>query len=62
MKHDEWESAMRLARAEVEADVTDILDELAEHHDGDWAMQNAIDLIRLRCTAVFTSGDEEDDE
>ena len=60
MTHDEWESAMRLARTEVEADVLGILDELTEHHDGDWAMQNAIDLIRLRCAAIFTADVEEE--
>jgi len=61
MKHDEWDSALALARAEMEAQVESVFEAVAHEHDGDWAMQNAWEILRLRMAAIFVSTDYDEE-
>ena len=62
MRHDDALLARAAARADVEAEVMDVLDSLTEEHDGDWPTLNALDLVRFRLAGVFASESEDDDE
>ena len=52
---------MALARAEMEAQVESVLEATAHEHDGDWAMANAIEILRLRFAAIFVSTDYDEE-
>lgn len=60
MRWDEQAAVRADERRAMEARVLDVVDGLAEAHDGDWAMENALEIIRLRFTALFAADDEED--
>lgn len=62
MKHNEWDAALAMARAEMEAHVESVLDAVVEEHDGDWAMQNAVEILRHRFAAVFINVDYDDED
>ena len=60
MRWDEQAAVRADERRAMEARVLDVVDGLAEAHDGDWAMENALEIIRLRFTALFAADEEED--
>ena len=62
MRHDEFDAALALARAEVEAQVESVLDAVAIELDDDGDAGNVIERIRLRLAAVFVSVDYDDEE
>jgi hypothetical protein len=62
MRHDEFDAALALARAEVEAQVESVLDAVSIELDDDGEAGNVIERIRLRLAAVFVSVDYDDEE
>jgi hypothetical protein len=61
MRHDEFDAALALARAEVEAQVESVLDAVAIELDDDGDAGNVIERIRLRLAAVFVSVDYDEE-
>lgn len=61
-REDEYVSACRVARADVEAEVMDILDYLTDNADELGVDLATIEIVRLRVAARFGSGDDGDDE
>lgn len=59
MRWDEQAAIRADERRAMEARVSDVLAEVADEHDGDWAMENALEILRLRLAAVFAEEAEE---
>lgn len=60
-REDEYVSAQRVARADVEAEVVDILDYLTDNADALGVDLATIEIVRLRVAARFGSVDDDED-
>ena len=61
-REDEYVSAARVARADVEAEVMDILDYLTDSADAHGVDLATIEIVRLRIAARFGAVPDDDDE